>query len=150
MDRDIIEDVKIDKFQLEKECAEHSELYRYWSKPTAEKKKIRDDLKIELKRLEGEIELDVRKGAVDIGVKITEGSVKAYINSCSKIVDKRKELAFAEFEVNKTVGDEESMKQRKAMINDLVQLYTKEYYAEPGNSTNIRDQINQNLKRKEK
>ena len=152
MERDILEDLKIDRFALEKECSEHSELFYYWSEKVPKKEKIRDDLKVELKKLEGEIELKMRRGEIEIGVKVTEKAIAAAVDCYPEIVEKRKDLAFAEYELGEVESAEHSMRHRKGQINNLVQLFTKEYYSQPGNTTDIqeqtRDVLNKNLNKR--
>lgn len=157
MERDIQNDVKINRFNLEVEAEEHASTFWYWSEKAADCRKVRDLAKIDLKESESKLALDFRSGVVEMGCKITDSSVSASVDSDSGICHKKRILTDAEYALNKAEAAAESMRHKKSGINNLIELYTMQYYSTPGAQRPKPEQVigddyrkKMNEKRKEK
>lgn len=152
LDRDIKEDVKINRFQLERECEDHSSLYYYYAEQLAEARKTRDFLKDKLKSEQAKVEMQYRTSELTLDCKMTESSISSAVEINSGIQKIKQEFLQADYECNQLQAMEESMKQRKSMLDYLIQLYIREYYSDPTNRRDKYDQgsdeIRKNLNKK--
>lgn len=124
------ENVKINRFHLEKECEKQPSLYMRESDLLADYKEDRDFEEDELDRLLGKIELEVRDNPPD-GFKVTEASVKAYLATHDTIIAQKKKLRRAKAAVARQEGVVKSMEQRKSMLESLTIQWSKGYYSIP-------------------
>jgi hypothetical protein len=146
-ERNIKEDLKINRFKLEIECEQQPDLYHYHAEKLAMAKKIKDEAKDNLKRVEAKIQLKVRSGEIEPDVKKTENSIAAIVVDNAEVEKARKELIEAEYEMNLLAANEESMRQRKSMLDHLIQLYIKEYYSAPKERNDGNDLASNNLRK---
>lgn len=155
-DRDIKEDVKISRFSLDIEAEEHPSIYWYWSDQLVEAKKDRDQLKADYKSKIAEIEMDYRADNIPLDIKKTEASISAAVENHPDVKKARQKYLDSEYIVNKLQSAEESLRQKKSMLDNLIQLYTMQYYSEPkakhhyDTSDQVSDEIRKSKKRKSK
>ena len=152
LERDIEEDVKINRFKLDVEAETHPSIYYYYSNELAEAKKDRDLKKTKTKEITAKIELDYRADKIPFDGKKTEAGISSAVEIHPDVVKAKKDYIESEYIVNKLSAMEESIRQRKGMLDNLIQLYTMQYYAEPKsgryNSTDqAGDELRKNLKR---
>jgi len=153
-ERDILEDLKINRFKLEDEAENQPSLFYHYSEIASEARENRDKAKAKLKETEARIGLDYRSGKRVSEAKLTEASIAAAVDTDPEVMEARKKYLSAEAELGKAVSAEEAMQQRKAMIGHLVQLYTMQYYSKPhgsrgdGAEAEASDAVNDALNRK--
>jgi hypothetical protein len=129
-ERDPGENVKINRFHLEKECERQPSLYMYESDLLAEAKEDRDFEEDELDRLLGKRELEIRDNPPD-GFKVTEGSVKAALANDDLIIAQKKKFRRSKARVARQEGIVKAMEQRKSMLESLTIMWSKGYYSVP-------------------
>lgn len=136
MGRTIEKDKKIDRFRLDEECEQQPDLYYFYSSQTADLKKERDILKVQLKEQEGKVTLGIHTGQYPLPkdkagnpVKISNPIISAIVDTDEDVCILREDLAEAEAKLSKAQSAEETMQQRRSSLNNLVELFTKEYYA---------------------
>lgn len=139
MDRSIADDVAINRFKLEEESEEHSSLYWYWSEQSTEARKERDIAKAKYKEIVAKIEIDYRADRLEMDCKKTESSISSHVEIHPEVKQYKQALIDAEYKLGKAESAEESMRQRKSMLNNLIQLYTMQYYSAPGSKTDNRE-----------
>lgn len=154
-DRDITDDLKINRFKLEDEAENQPSLFYHYSEITATARETRDKAKARLKEVEGRVSLDYRTGKRVSETKLTEAAISAAVDIDAEVVEARHAFLKAEAELGRAASAEEAMQQRKAMIGHLVQLYTMQYYSKPGPSKagsgadeQVGDELRKNLNRK--
>lgn len=153
-DRDIAEDLKINRYKLEDEAENQPSLFYHYSEEATTAREERDKAKAKLKEIEGRISLDYRSGKRVTEAKITENSISAAVDIDPEVIDARNKFLQAEAELGKATAAEEAMQQRKAMIGHLVQLYTMQYYSKPsagkggGATEQAGEDLRKNLNRK--
>jgi len=144
-DRDFKDDVRVDKFNLHIDCEEHPSNYLYWAEQLAEAKSELDNAKDKLKLIEAEQEEFYRispKG----GRKITEGSIKAIIETDEKVIEAKKELREAHKDVHILSAAVSALEHKKTQLTNLKDLWIKGYYADPEGQRTSTDQKENDLR----
>lgn len=149
-ERNIEDDLKINRFKLEDEAENQPSLFYHYSEIAADAREKRDKAKARLKEVEGRVSLDYRSGKKVTEAKLTEASISAAVDIDIEVIEARNAYLKAEAILGKATAAEESMQQRKAMIGHLVQLYTMQYYSKPNGakgadeqaSDAVRDKLN--------
>jgi len=133
--KDFAEEVKINRFKLEEECERHVSLYHYYSSERAKTRADLDDTNDKLKLTLAEAEEHIRNNwendyAARFG-KMTEAGVKAATESDKNIVYAKEKVR----EINRNLYILEaatySLDHRKSMLDNLVTLLVKGFYAAP-------------------
>lgn len=120
--------LKIDKNALDDELLKQSERFYDVSNSLSLAVSLRDKAYEDLKLLEAELDIDVRRQFESEGRKSTEGLIRAEILS-----DTSRQSAVQHHLDTKTKVDQftvlkESFQQRSYMLRELVQLYIAGYY----------------------
>lgn len=131
--------IKIDKHALEDTLLEHPNLFGEVAQSLSYAISVRDELKLRIKKLEADLDADIRLELEGDGKKVTENAVQRAIQSDSKF-DK---LQYDLLDANSAVGRWEALKetyiQRSYATKDLVALYLAHYYSETeGTTTDMR------------
>lgn len=154
---DFAKDVKINRFKLPQECAEHSSLYQYYADLLAEAKADADGEKDRLNIVEAERELDIRKNPPE-SPKITEAVIKALVQSDKKVIKQKEGLRQVREGLYHLEVAATSLEHRKRMLDNLVQLLIAGYYSAPKTerkpnteetdkaSAGVRSRLNKNKK----
>ena len=136
-ERSISIDRQIDRFKLEEESAVQADYFGFWARECANAKEDRDEAKAAYEKLAGQTEIDIRTGNYEIPLdkvtdkplKITETAVKALV-LCDPSVVAAKNLYIAKEGIySRAKADENAMEHRRSSLNNLVDLWGKEYYA---------------------
>lgn len=147
--RDFERDVIINKYKLDDECQKHPGIYYYYSEELAKLKSRLDHEKEKLSFMESELELFIRKNPPD-NIKITEQTIKAYINVDTNLKTQREEVNIVKKQIYHFETAVKILEHKKTMIKNLVELFISRYYSEPkedNESNNINNQIRKNLRR---
>jgi len=120
-------DCRINKYRLDDECSEQSSKYLYYSELQAGAKDQESSDQDALERIKAEVEMKIRENPPE-GVKITEGSVKALVDSSKEVEEARKRLREARNYRHRVDAVVNSLGHRKAMLDDLTVLWSKGYY----------------------
>lgn len=150
MERDLNEDVKINRFKLEEECDSHPSIYKYYSELEAEQASKINKLNVMLDFISAETELELRKNPPE-GMKVTESTIKAMLETNKKISDLKLQI------VNETgvhlhlKSAVKCLEHKKSELNNLVTLYQSQYFSKPTghkkdtNEDNYRKNVRNNL-----
>lgn len=128
MELNFEQDVKIDKYNLDSELQNHSDVLYYYDEVVSEEKRILSNMELELSVLEAETAYKIRNGSYGFDGKVTEGVVKELIEKDKDVVALRKKIIEQKRIVSRTASAAESMRQRRYMLQKLVDLYIYEYY----------------------
>jgi len=126
------QDISINRFKLEQECENHSNIYCYYSQLASDARSARDQQKARLKFLEGKKELDYRANPIG-DIKVSEKSITAMVAVDEDLEKERRLLIEAENVLFVHESALTNLEHRKRMLDNLVQLYIKGYFARPGN-----------------
>jgi hypothetical protein len=156
-ERTFDEDVKINRFRLEQECEEQPSKYLFWANLLADAKAEVDRLENQLRLTLAEQEKKTRFSMEEAGVKATEASVKAGVETSDAVFSAREKLQEAESVQYHLEAGVKAFEHRKSEIDNLTQLWIKGYYAKPDGgrrsvtddvSSDIRKDLNKDKKRK--
>lgn len=122
------EKLKIDKNDLDEELIQQSQLYYEAGSQYAKAASRSAFLKEQLRKVQSEVDLEIRAQAIEAGDKVTETMV--YNKS---ILDPRYKQAFYEYatscqEVDEMSALKEAFSQRAYLLKDLVALYLNGYF----------------------
>ena len=148
-DRNFESDIIINKYKLDDECQKHPGIYYYYSEELAKLKSRLDHEKEKLSFMESELELSIRKDPPN-SIKVTEQTIKAYINSDTNLKKQREEVNNIKKQIYHYETAVKVLEHKKIMIKNLVELFISRYYSEPkedNESNNINNQIRKNLRR---
>lgn len=134
-------DIQIDKYKLHIECEKHSAIFLDYCKKLVEAKEKRDSEKIKLSVMQGDKELFYRKNPPE-NLKITDSVIKALLSGDKELIAQSKKVIQCETQVQLLDVAIRSFEHRKAMLNNLVQLWTTGYYAKPDTTGNARNKNN--------
>ena len=115
-------DLEIDFLDLQPAVAMQSSLYGYYSDLAVDARMDRDDAVDTLKKMEGEVELEIRKDAEKNKVKLTIPEVTAMVASDSRLVEQRKVIVEKTREFMKLDGKVKALDQKKSMIECAVRM----------------------------
>jgi septal ring factor EnvC (AmiA/AmiB activator) len=139
-ERDLREDMRIDRYALEEEAAEHASIYHYWADKLAKAKSAKDQAQAQYNFVKSEVELEYRReGRLPGDIKITEASISSEVTIHKRVMQAEDELNKAKKDVYHLEAAVNSMENRKREIDNLVTLYVRGYYN--GNHNNG-DQMN--------
>lgn len=134
--RNLAQDKRLDRYALDEECEKQADVFHHWACQAADAKKERDLIKSELKELEAKVQIKIRTGKYSLPkdkegkpIKLSDKTILALVDMDEEVCTLREELIEAEAEYGKAAGAEESMQHRRSSLNNLVELYTKEYYS---------------------
>lgn len=129
MELNFEQDVRIDKYNLDSELENHSDVLYHYDEELSDEKQVLANLELELSVLEAETAYKIRNGSYKgYDGKVTEGVVKELIEKDKDVVALRRRIIEQKRVVNRTASAAESMRQRRYMLQKLVDLYIYEYY----------------------
>jgi hypothetical protein len=138
--RDYNEDIKINKYKLDRECQEHSSHYLFYSSESTIAEEKVDTLKDNLDYLTGKLDLEFRTMS-DPPCKITEGSIKSLINTDERIRDIKADIVKAKKDLNLYKGAVKGFEHRKNQLQSLKDLWCAGYYSDPSRSSEGKEEI---------
>jgi len=126
-------DLNIDEGNLDEEWLQQAQRYQKYSELLADAELERANLKEEVVFLRAQLELKIRSGKVELpeGLKLTDKSTAAVVESDVSVREKELLLNKAAHEVNILKGAVEAFAQRKKALEKLVDLFVFAYNAEP-------------------
>ena len=125
-------DLEIDIESLEVEACRQPELYFRYSKLTVEARENYDSKKLRLSVIESELSKKVRLKPGAFGLaKTTEASIKEAVSTHPQYITAYKRMIKAKNEADLLFNAQNAMDQRKRMLELLVQLHGREYFAGP-------------------
>lgn len=125
---DFEQDVRIDRYALEEELENQSVLLYSYDEEMNEQKKILSQKELELSVTEAEIAYAIRQGTYGYEGKVTESVVKELVEKDLSVIDLRREVIEQKRVVNQTASAAEAIRQRRYMVQKLVDLYIYEYF----------------------
>ena len=137
-ERDLKEDIALDRFHLELEAERQSCAVLYWQSKFSEAQFAYDNAKNECDVLEARLELDIRAKAAEAGEKMTEALAKARVTSHPDLIAKLQEVAKLREQTTTLMGVVKALDHKKSQIETLRALWISGYYADP-NKTPTRD-----------
>lgn len=124
-------DVRINRFKLDEECEIQPALYSFYSTQQVEAKAEYDSAKANLELVQAQRELHYRRNPPD-DVKITDATTKALVTADTEVQKAQERLSIASKALNVLNGALASLDQRRSALNNLVELFTKDYYNNNG------------------
>lgn len=128
----------IDEHALEEALQQQPDLFYRVSKALALLISERDEAKMELQTVEAEIDMEIRREAMDNDEKVTVGEVEARRRIHKKVVAANLRL----IDFNKQVGQysalKEAFQQRSYVLKSLSELYIANYYGDVQSSSGTR------------
>lgn len=121
-------DVKINRFKLDEECEVQPSLYHYYAEEYAQARSARDAAKDKLDLVLGEREIHIRRNPPD-DMKVTEGVVGALLIQDQEVQTAKETYRVAQAKVDLLYAVTTSLDHRKAELDNLVTIWTKDYYS---------------------
>jgi hypothetical protein len=129
------EDLRIDKYDLDEECVDHSLRYDKWGAAHVEADIKREKLERRIKVIEAEVDDDVRTNPSKYGWNDdrppTEPFVKASVRRSSRVRNAYKLYYRAKARAGKLKVGVRAFEHRKQNLTDLCGLHNKSYYSRP-------------------
>lgn len=124
--------VEIDPLKLEDEITEHSVQFHRWAERQAEAQAAYDEAKSDVELAKAKADYEIRGNPETFGLtKATEASLASAVliqpevrSATHKLHQTRKELEYVKAAVS-------ALEHRKRMLTMLVELWVRNYYAEP-------------------
>jgi hypothetical protein len=131
------DDLLIDRYNLEEECADQPRRSMEWGEKYAEAIFVRDKAKQNLKIVSAQVQQRIRQDPELYGVipgvrGVTEGAIQAALDTNQEILDAEDALLEAEknLQIMKTAKDA-FLSDRKIQLTNLVHLQLGQYYSDP-------------------
>lgn len=144
---DFTQDVKINRFKLAEECEVQPSVYAFYAEEYAKARADRDAEKDKLDLILGQREMYLRRNPPE-DVKVTESVVNALLIQDTEVQDAKERFRKAQAKVDILYASTASLEHRKAMLDNLVSIWNKEYYSnireDAGNT--VRDSLNKKNK----
>lgn len=115
-------DLEIDFMDLQPAVAMQSSLYAYYSDLAVDALAERDEAVDALKKMEGEVELEIRKDAEANKQKLTIPEVTALVASDPRLVEQRRVIVEKTKEFKTLDGKVKALDQKKSMIECAVRM----------------------------
>lgn len=124
---DFKQDVAIDRFKLEEECETQPSIYGYYASQFAEAKSDAERAKSRYDLVLAEKDLSIRRNP-PMDVKLTEASISALVTESSDVQLAKEAVLVANAKVNNLEAAIFALNQKKSQLDNLVQLWIKDYY----------------------
>lgn len=121
---------KIDKYNLDEEVIQQIVLVEEVTSEYAKAIQIRDSLDFEVKKLYANLDYEVRKQAKEKNVKVTEKEIENCVITTPSYNILYNDYLKAKYDVVSLSGKQETILQRKSMLERLVELYRMGYFAD--------------------
>lgn len=150
MERDLKKDRLVNRFKLDEECENHSNIYGYYSDLQSDLRIEKDEDEAKLKLLEGERELDIRANPPDDVPKITEAVIKALLATDKILEEQRKKVREIKAQLHTLDSAIRTLEHKKSMLGKLVDLYGQNYFSMPkgGNNKTSNDEAQISARKK--
>lgn len=125
---DFSKDVQINRFKLEEECELQPALYYFYAEQYATARSERDAAKDHLDLVLAESESGIRANPPP-DVKVTEAAIKALLEQDAAVQKAKASFRQAQANVDLLYAATASLEHRKAELDNLVVLWTREYYS---------------------
>ena len=124
MPRDFSEEINIDRYNLEKECAENGERVIHWGGKWAEAETEKERAKKRLDEIRAVLDIRIRKNPGDFGLeKITEGALSSLISTQTEYVQANEEYIDERDMAMKLNLVKEAFLQRKDLLLAEIKLF---------------------------
>ena len=136
------EDLKISRYDLEREASEQASLYFYYAEMQADAKAEANSAKDALSLITAEQSLFYRKNPPE-GLKVTEAVVVSLVEQDREVIDAKERLVNAYRELTLLDGILRALDHKKSSVDNLVKLYLNNYYSassEVGETRTDKDQ----------
>ena len=144
---DFRKDVEIDRLKLEEECEVQPSMYYFYAEKLADARKARDKAKDRHDLVLGQRETYIRRNPPE-DMKITEGVISALLVQDTEVQTVKEELRLAQAELDLLYAASSSMDQRSKSLDNLVTLWTKEYYNNKNKADEGSEALRGNLNRR--
>ena len=118
-ERDLKEDVKIDRSDMVKEYSEHPSIFSYWASRLEIAKFEYDQMKLKADLIYNQLYLRIKEELLRENTKVTENHLKALVETDKEYVEVKKELLEKKNEVGVLNAAVESMKTKSVMLSNL-------------------------------
>jgi hypothetical protein len=125
------EDIILNKYKLDDACEKQSSLHLQYSSELADKKNELNNLKNTRKIIRAKVDQFIRSEFAKSGAKTTDAATASMIEIHKDVIEIETQISNIQYEVDIMDGVVESFKQRKSMINDLVQLHLSGFFSDP-------------------
>jgi hypothetical protein len=130
--RDIVQDLEIDQYALDKNCSEQPLIMFAYGKGLsrilAKYKAAEESLEL----LCAELDKDIRNNPNQYGIKkVAEAAIMAAVQSSRSYVKAKIKLGILRYEKDIMFNAVKAIEQRKDMLSELGRLYAREYFATP-------------------
>ena len=126
--RDFVDDVHLDKFDLDGESEKQASIYLHWSRKAAEARVDADRAELNYKFRRGEKATEFRASLA----KATNDVVNEHLDSDSELRDMRTQFLQAQSRSYELDNGLRALQQKKDMIELLTKLHLNNYFATPG------------------
>lgn len=142
-DFDILKDLSINRYQLDLEAISLPSIYFRYSDAVREAKEIVSEKKDTVDAVVAEREIAIREQRAADGIKVTEGIIKAMVNSDKEVLEAKRELRDAMATHGRLQVALSALETKRNEIDNLVKLYCNAYYAnkEPTSSSGTKDEM---------
>lgn len=140
---DFAEDVKINRMKMEEECAFQPEVYYYYSSQLADARAGKDAAKDRLDLILGQREIAIRRNPPD-DMKVTESVITALVIQDTEVQSAKEDYRKACEKTDILYAAVAALDHRKSQLDNLVQLWTKNYYSgiKDDASVDMRERLN--------
>lgn len=138
------EDLQINKYKLDAECENQANLYGRYAVEYAEAQAEQDKAENSLKLTMAEVDLSIRENS---DKKPTESAINSMVLMSEEVKKAKRRLEEASERVYLLNAQVRAFEHKKAMLDGLIQLYIKNYYATPDGGKLDNDSRNEVLKK---
>jgi len=122
----------INKYDLDTETAKQPLLYKSWAKKACKKRFEYDKAKANHEVLKAKVELEIRRDPDRFNLpKVTEDTIKSAIAVDQRLIDSEDNVLQLKLEAAELDVLVKALEQRKKSIEDLIQLFFRDYFAKP-------------------
>lgn len=137
----VLEDVSLDKNQLDVESEKQSALMYEYSTALSEASKSYSNMKLALDALVSEKKLTWRSaGEISINgkvAKVTEGALDNAVDIAEDVLALRKNLIEQQYQVDMLKGIVESLRNKKSSIENEITLFLSGYFGAPNDQRSL-------------
>lgn len=135
-------DTSIDKNNLDDEWVKQADLFYAYSEKANNAYKVYNDLKNHYNVKKAEVELNIRKGKVDIGIaKLTENAISSYLDSQQDLVKLNNNIADAKYEYEMYNSAVYAMEHKKRALEYITKLHLSNYFADTSDYDSYRNEM---------
>lgn len=132
MNKDIRKYIKIDKYKLEREAANQSELFLYYAEQLPKLYKRKQKAKDKLEEVQSEIADKIRSNTnryFSDDQRITDKAINDKVTIHPKVKRTKEKVIEAEVKFQRASNRVKAFDQRRSMIKYMVELYRDQYWS---------------------